>query len=128
MSFYLLCMIAVATTLPFGLAFLLMPDLTASFYGIAGWNPGTTAIARLFGIELLYVAGMSFAVMGATDLRLQRRFALAATLVSAIATVLTIQTILSGAVGPLHWSTAALYLFFTVAWGMFAMRSKAAHT
>ena len=122
MSFSLLCVIAVATTLPFGLAFLLAPESISSLYGITGWNPGTTAVAKLFGIELLYVAGASFAVMGCTDVRVQRRIALAFALVSAIAAVLSIQTILSGAASAFHWSTVALYIFFAVAWGSFAMR------
>ena len=128
MSFSLLCMISLVTTLPFGLAFLFIPEYISSHYSIAGWNSGTASVARLFGIELLYVAGASFGLMRCTDVRVQRRIAVAFSLVSALATVVVIQTILSGAAGPFHWTTAALYVFFAVAWGLFAMRHDPSHT
>ena len=81
MSFSLICLIGIIVAAPFGLAFTLAPEQTAAFYGITG-SPGAMFVARLFGIELLSIAGAFFAVRQSTDLGLQRRFALAFSLFS----------------------------------------------
>lgn len=122
MSFNIVCLIGIITALPFGVAFALAPEATSAVYGISGWNSGTTGIARLFGTELLYVAAALFAVRGVTDPLVQRRLAIGFGLASALAVVILVQSIMSGAVNPMTWSSVALYAFFAVAWASVAMR------
>ena len=125
MTFQTICLLGILTSLPFGAAFLLMPDATPAMYEISGWNPGTTTIARLFGVELLYMTGALIAVRGTTDPAVQRRFATMFCLGSLVATVLLVQAAVSGAVGPMMWSSVALYGFFAIAWGWIARRRAA---
>jgi hypothetical protein len=122
-NFSLICLIGIIVTLPFGLAFAFIPEPASAPYGVAGWNPGTASVARLFGVELLYVSAALFAVRPTTDPMLQRRFAMGFCLVSALAVVLALQSVLSGATGQLSWSTVAIYGFFVVVWALFTLRS-----
>lgn len=125
MSFTLLCLISLISSVVFGLAFLLAPESIASIYGIGSWNPGTTTIARLFGIELLYSAGIYFAMKETKDPVIQQRCGWTLALVSAAALLVAVQSIFSGASNALMWSVAALYFFFTIAWGSIALRRAA---
>jgi len=116
MNFSLLCMLAYVVTGLFGLAFLLAPEVTGAFYGISGWNPGTTGIARYFGTGLLFTAAAAYAVRPSTDPSLQRRFAGLFSTASVIGALLSIQLVLAGATNALGWSTVAIYVFFAAAW------------
>lgn len=122
MNFSVVCLIGIITALPFGAAFALAPEATSAIYGITGWNAGTTGIGRLFGAELLYVAAALFAVQGVTDREVQRRLAIGFALASALATVILVQAIISGAVNAMTWSSVAIYAFFMVAWAAVAIR------
>lgn len=123
MTFRTVCLLGILSALPFGLAFALMPGAASGMYEITGWNPSTTVIGRLFGVELLYVSGALLAVRGTTDTVVQRRFAAAFCVASVVATAFLLHAVLSGAVGALVWSSVLLYAFFAVAWGMVAART-----
>jgi hypothetical protein len=125
MNFALLCLISIISSVIFGLAFLLAPESIASVYGIGNWNPGTTTIARLFGIELLYSAGIYFAMKETKDPVIQQRCGWTLAIVSAVALLVAVQSIFSGATNVFMWSVAAIYAFFTVAWGRIALRQAA---
>lgn len=122
MTFRTVCLLGILSALPFGLAFLLMPETASGIYEITGWNSSTTVIGRLFGVELLYVSGALLAVRGTTDAVVQRRLAAALCVASVVATALLVHAVVSGAVGVLAWSSALLYAFFAVAWGSVAAR------
>jgi len=122
MNFSTICLIGIVTALPFGAAFVLAPELTSAMYGISGWNPGTTGIARLFGTELLYVAAALFAVRDVAEPKVQRRFAIGFGLASALAAALLTQSILAGASNTMTWSSVGIYAFFAVVWGLYVLR------
>jgi hypothetical protein len=40
-----------------------VPELIGSAYGVTGWNVGTLVPARLYGVALLMIAGIAYALM-----------------------------------------------------------------
>lgn len=124
MNFSIVCLIGIFSTTPFGLAFLLAPEATSSIYGVADWNAGTSTIARLFGAVLLYVAGTCYAIKDTADPVIQHRTSRIFSIVSAAALLVSVQSILSGATNAIMWSTAAIYVFFTFAWGNIGLPKK----
>ena len=127
MSFNVVCLIGLFVATPFGLAFLFAPEIASSIYGISGWNSGTTAIARLFGIELLYMSGAIYAVRQTPDSATQRRFSQIFALASTIACVVLIQAVLAGSANSFLWSSVAIYAFFALAWANLGFRSTSAN-
>jgi len=121
MGFRMIAVIGIVVTAVFGLAFLVAPGAVASLYGIAGWSPGQLLIARLFGIELLYVTGALYAVRNLADRSTQRTFAMALGAPSVLGALATAQAVLAGATNALSWSTVLIYAFFAVAWGRLAL-------
>ena len=122
MNFSLVCLLAIIATVPFGVAFLLAPEVTGAQYGISGWNSGTLFVARLFGVALLYTGGAALAVRSTTNARLQKDISTRFALASIVATVASIQAVVTGAVNTMRWSTVAIYAFFTLAWASVAFR------
>ncbi len=125
MTFALVCLLAIVVSVPFGLLFLLMPESMAAQYGISGWNAGTLVIARLFGVVLLFIAAAALAVRDTTDARIQKSFSTGFALVTAVAMVVALHAVTTGALNSLGWSTVAIYAFFTAAWGSVAFRRTA---
>jgi hypothetical protein len=121
MNFRVITSIGITVTAAFGLAFVVAPEAVASAYGITGWSAGQLLIARLFGVELLQVAGACLAVRTTDDRSIQRVFAVTLGVVSALAALVTAQAVLAGATNALSWSTVLIYGFFAVAWGRLAL-------
>ena len=107
----------------FGLGFLLVPEATTSPYAVTDWNEGTLAVARLYGVALLMVAGASWACLPVGELNVQRRIALCSAVISAIGALVAAQSALAGSANALMWSTVAIYGFFCVAWAVFWVRT-----
>jgi hypothetical protein len=122
-SFKFLCMLAAISSTPFGLALLFFPEATTASYGVSGWNPGTTGVARLYGVALLYVAAVAYAVRSAEDAVLQRRWAMANSAVSVVAFLLSLQLAVSGAVNAVGWSTVLIWFFWSVSWFVVGRRA-----
>lgn len=123
MNFNILCLLAMISSTLFGLAFLFFPEATTATYGVSGWNPGTTGVARLYGAGLLYLAAAAYAVRDTADSGLRRRWAMAASAVSVVALVLSLHFVLSGASNAMGWSTVLIYAFFTVSWFVVGRRA-----
>jgi hypothetical protein len=117
-----ICILGILTTGLFGLAFLLAPEATLQLYGVGGLNLGTIAVARLFGVELLASTAVLAAVRVTPDALLQRRIATAFAAASAVGVAVTAHAAVIGAANVVMWSTVGIYVFFTVAWTLFATR------
>ena len=124
MNFKLACLIGAVLATPFGLVFVFLPELTASVYGIANWNAGTLGVARLFGDELLFVAGALYAVRDCTDVRIQQKLGKLLALASLIGCAISVQWVTSGATNALMWSTVGIYGFLMLMWGSVGFRSN----
>lgn len=124
MSFRLVCTLGFIGAGIFGLGFLLIPELVFSYYGITGWNPGTTLIARLYGVGLLYAASASFAARESTDPRLQRAFGMTFAVVSALGAIASLLSVLSGGSNALMWSTVAIFGFYAIVFFLAGWRAR----
>jgi hypothetical protein len=120
MKFSTVCLLAIIALVPFGLAFLLSPEMTGQLYEMSGWTSATTLVGRLFGIQLLYAAAANLAVMHTDDLAVQRRFATLFCVLSVVATVVSALGAMEPGNSPRLWTTVALYGFFIFAWGWVA--------
>ena len=123
MTFRLLCILFLLTTGPFGLAFLLVPELVSSLYGVTGFNPGTITPGRLYGVGLLFASAAVYAVMNSGDLVLQRRFAHVFGAVSAIGAIVSLHAVLTSGANSLMWSIVALFGAFCYGWLRVAVRA-----
>lgn len=104
-------------TLPYGLMFLLAPAEAGALYGHTATDAYTLFMARLFGVQLLFFAAALWGLRALIDPAAQRSVAMALSLLSALGGGLAAWGVLTGAVGPMGWSTVAVYAFFVVAWG-----------
>ena len=117
MNFRFINTLAGIVSLPFGLGFLLIPEMIGGFYGLTGWNPGTVAVGRLYGVMFLFVALISFSVRDFSDHAVQTRLARAFFAYCVLAGGLCAFAAITGAMSPLIWSGVAIYVFFGAAWG-----------
>lgn len=124
MNFRLACLIGTILATPFGLAFVFFPELTASIYGIANWNAGTIGIARLFGVELLFVAGVLYAVRECADSQIQQGVGKLLALAAIVGCVISVQWVTSGGANALMWSTVGIYGFLMLMWGSVGFRPQ----
>lgn len=122
MNFRLLCILMLVSAGPFGLAFLLVPELVSSLYGVTGFNPGTIILGRKYGVGLLFASAGAYAVMNSADLALQRRFAQAFGAVSAIGAIVSLHAVLTSSANSLMWSIVVLFGAFFFGWSMVAIR------
>jgi hypothetical protein len=117
MNFRLINTLAGIVGLPFGLGFLLMPEMAGEIYGVTGWNPGTVAVGRLYGVMFLFVTLISFSVREFSDHAVQTKLARAFFVYCLLAGGMCAFAAISGAMNPLIWSGVAIYVFFAAAWG-----------
>lgn len=122
MNFNAICILGLVVSIPFGAAFILAPEAVAAMYGIDALTPGSAHIARLLGIELLFMSAAFLAIRGTADGQLQRRFATLFAAASALATAIALQAVTSGAVNAMGWTTVLIYGFFAAAWAWLALR------
>ena len=123
MNFKPICLIGTVVCAVFGLVFLLVPMQVAAIYGMVEWNPGQLTVARLFGVSMLYIAVTLFVMRDLADQALRRTFAAAFAAASALAVVVSIHSVLTGATNAMMWSTVLIYGFFTIAWASVAKSS-----
>jgi len=123
MSFSLVASLGMVLCGFFGLAGLLAPEEIMAPYGITGWNAGTLLIARLWGVLFIFLAANLAAVRTCTDRELQSRFSKYAAASNALAAAVAAHGVLIGSGNALLWSSVALFVFFTVAFGNIGLRT-----
>jgi hypothetical protein len=117
MNFKLVTTLAGLVSLPFGLGFLLAPEMAGGIYGITQWSSGTVAVGRLYGAAFLFLALLSFVVRDFSDTQVQTRLGQAFFANCLLAGGLCAHAGITGAMNPLIWSGVAIYVFFAAAWG-----------
>ena len=124
MNFKPICLLGTLVCTLFGLAFLLVPLEVAAIYGMVDWNPGQLTVARLLGASMLYIAAALFVLRDLADRPLRRNFATAFAVVSAVAAVVSIHSVVTGATNAMMWSTVVIYGFFAIAWTLVAKSTR----
>lgn len=105
----------------FGLAFVIMPEISLAFYGI-NLSPGGISVVRLFGVALLEFALLSWFVRNAGESEARRAIILAFCVGEVVGFIIALFGQLSGAVNVLGWSTVAIYLLLALGFGYFQFK------
>jgi len=125
MKFQTLMIIKAVVCLSLGVPILIAPVFLYSLFG-ATLNPGGVFAAREYGAALIGNLMLTWFARNAVDSEPRRAIALALCVYDAIGFVITLMAQFSGALGPLGWFAALIYLFFAVAFGFFIMAEKKA--
>lgn len=123
MKFQTMMIIKAIVCLTLGVPILLAPIFFYSLFG-APLNPGGVFAARQYGAFLIGNLLLTWFARNVIESESRRAIAMALCVYDAIGFYVTLMALLSGAVGPLGWFAAALYLFFAVAFGIFLLPQK----
>ena len=100
MNFRSLMMVSAALALAFGIAFVLLPQPTASLYGLAV-TPVGIFLARLLGVEFMGYGLLAWFVQNAADSEARRSILLAFCITDAIGGLIALWGQVSGVMNPL---------------------------
>jgi hypothetical protein len=106
-----------------GVPILLAPIFTYSLFG-ASLNSGGVFAAREYGASLIGNMLVTWFARKATESEALRAIILGLCVYDAIGFVITLIAQFTGALGPLGWGAAAIYLFFAVGFGYFLLPKK----
>ena len=113
-----LMIIKALVCLTLGLACLFVPYFLYSIFGVTLGAGGAFA-AREYGASMIGTLFITWYARNAVESEGRRAIILGLTVYDAIGFVITVFAILAGALNPLAWLVAALYLFLAVAFGYF---------
>ena len=123
MKFQTLMIIKAIVCLSLGVPILLVPVFLYSLFG-ASLNSGGIFAAREYGASLIGNLMITWFARNAVQSETRRAVILGLCVYDAIGFVITLIAQLSGALGPLGWFAAAIYLFFTVGFGYFLLPNQ----
>ncbi len=112
-------------SLGFGVAFILAPAKTLSFYGMT-LNSAGIIMTQLFGVALIAVGLLAWLVRDASESDALRAIMLAFFASNSIGTVLGVRIMLAGEVAPLGWSTVGLYAILAAGYAYFRFGGRSA--
>jgi hypothetical protein len=118
-----LMIIKAVVCLCLGVPILFAPIFTYSLFG-ASLNPGGVFAAREYGASLIGNLLLTWFARNAVESEIRRAIALGLCAYDAIGFVITLIALITGALGPLGWLAAAIYLFFAVGFGYFLLPRK----
>lgn len=122
MSFKNLMIIKAIVCLAFGILLLAVPDMLLSLFG-ATLGAGGMFTAREYGSSLFGNLFLCWFARNADDSDARRAIILALFVYDLIAFVMTAITVISGILNPLGWLIVLVYLFFTLGFGYFLVKT-----
>jgi hypothetical protein len=105
----------------FGLVFALFAEQALPLYGLPV-TPGMVLEGRYFGSALLGLGALGYVMRDAHDAVLVRKALLAVMLGAAVGAVVSVIGMLTHVLGPLGWSSAAIYVLL-IAFGAASLKS-----
>ncbi|HXE56970.1 MAG TPA: hypothetical protein VNK43_03135 [Gemmatimonadales bacterium] len=111
--------IAGALAIGFGLAFLLAPAATLAPYGIATADPGVIVMSRFFGAALVQLGLLALLARTVVDRDALRAILMAGTAGTLTGLAVALWAQLARLIGPLGWSTVAIYALLSLGYGYF---------
>jgi len=123
MKFRTLMILKAIVCLVLGVPIVIAPVFVYSLFG-ASLNAGGVFAAREYGASLIGNLMVTWFARKATESEARRAIILGLCVYDAIGFVITLIAQLSGALGPLGWLAAAIYLFFAVGFGYFLLPGK----
>ncbi len=120
-----LMIIKALVCLVLGVPILVAPVFLYSLFG-ASLNAGGVFAAREYGASLIGNLVLTWLAKDAVESVARRAIVLALFVYDAIGFVITLIALAEGALGPLGWFAAAIYLLLAIGFGYFALRQKEA--
>ena len=120
MTYKSIMVIKAAVCLVFGIILISVPGALLSFLG-AALSPGGAFTSREYAAALFGNLMLTWFARNAVDSDARRAIILALFVYDAIGFVVSLSSVLSGALNPLGWFIVAVYLFFTVGFGYLLM-------
>jgi len=125
MKFKTLMTIKALVALGFGPLLLLMPAWLLNLLGME-FSSGAALTAREYGAAMMGILIMTWMARNAEESVARRAIIWNLYVYDAIGLAATLVLLLKGAMNPLGWGIAAVYLFFTAGFGYFAHLKKQA--
>jgi len=125
MSFKNLMVIKAVVCLAFGILLLAIPDKLLSIFG-ATLSVGGMFTAKEYGSSLFGNLFLCWFARNAAESDARRAIIIALFVYDLIAFVMTVITVISGVLNPLGWLIVFVYLFFTLGFGYFLIKSPVA--
>jgi hypothetical protein len=122
MKFKNLMVIKAIVCLAFGIPLLAVPDKLLSIFG-ATLSDGGIFTAREYGSSLFGNLFLCWFARNAAESEARKAIILALFVYDLIAFIMTVITVISGILNPLGWSIAFVYLFFTIGFGYFLVKT-----
>ncbi len=122
MKFNILMILKAVVCLCLGVPILLFPEFTYSLFGIQ-LDPAGTFPAREYGAALIGTMLITWFARNEVKSNALRAIILGMVVYNAIGFVITLSAQLSGQLSSLGWLAVAIYLFFTVGFGYFLVKS-----
>ena len=127
MSFKNLMIIKALVCLTFGILMLAVPDKLFSIFG-ATLNAAGMFPAREYGAALFGILFLCWIARNAAESDARRAIILALFVYDLIGFIVTTITVIAGVLNVLGWLVVFVYLFFTVGFGYFLVKSPGANT
>jgi len=108
-----------------GLAFVSMPEIAMSFFGVT-LGPGGVYVARLLGGVLLGVAVLTWSARNAGESEARKAIILSRLVCETLGFIVTLLGQLTGVVNALGWLTVAITLLFALGFGYFQFMKPSA--
>lgn len=124
MSFKNLMIIKALVCLVFGILLLSIPETLLSLFG-AVLGDGGMFTAREYGSSLIGNLFLCWFARNSADSDARRAIILALFTYDLVAFIMTSIIVLAGVLNLLGWSVAVIYLFFTIGFGYFLVRTPA---
>jgi len=125
MRIKVLMIIKAVVCLSLGVPILVAPVFLYSLFG-ASLNAGGIFAAREYGASLIGNLMVTWFASKAAESEARRAIILGLCVYDAIGFAVTLIALLTGALGPLGWFAAAIYLFFALGFGYFLLPHKRA--
>lgn len=122
MKFQTVMTIKAVVCLALGVPILLMPEFTYSIFGIT-LEPGGAFAAREYGAALIGALMITWFARKAQASETRRAIALGYCVYDAIGVVVSLIATLTGVTNPLGWSIVVIYLFFTLGFGYYTVKT-----
>ena len=122
MSFKSLMVIKALVSLVFGILMLAIPYTLFSIFGIT-LGTGGMFPAREYGAALFGITFLCWFAQNATESETKKAIIIALFVYDLIRFIVTIITVITGVLNPLGWLIVLVYLFFTLGFGYFLIKS-----
>lgn len=122
MSFKNLMVIKALVSLAFGILMLAIPYTLFSIFGIM-LGTGGMFPAREYGAALMGIFSLCWFAKNVTESETKKAIIIALFVYDLIGFIVTIITVVVGVLNPLGWLIVIVYLFFTLGFGYFLIKS-----